>query len=109
MNSNERRKKMAVQDFCNQMQQQLDSFEQQVGRIEKQLDAGGTEVKQEILPIVGDIKNLITELKVQKDRLETECPSDWSDEKSKMEGLVGQIGSSIDRAQKELPGGDVGG
>ena len=51
----------------------------------------------------------MTELKLQKDRLEKECPSDWSDDKNKMEDLVGSIGSSIDRAKEQVSQGDVGG
>lgn len=100
---------MALQDFCNQMQQQLEAFEQEVGKIESKLDAGGTKVKEDILPVVGDIKNLMTELKAQKERLETECPSEWSEDKSRMEGIAGQIGSNIDRAKHKLPQGDIGG
>ena len=100
---------MAIQDFCNQMQQQLNAFEQEISHIEAKLDAGGTRVKEGILPVVGDIKNLMTELKAQKERLETECPSDWSEDKSRMEGIAGEIGSSIDRAKHQLPQGDIGG
>jgi hypothetical protein len=51
----------------------------------------------------------MTELKAQKERLEKECPSDWSDDKSRMEDLIGQIGSHVDQAWEELPGGEVGG
>jgi len=100
---------MPVQDFCDQMEKQLNTFEKSLGQIEAKLDAGGTAVKQQILPMVGDIKNLITELKAQKDRLENECPTDWSEEKTRMEDLVGQIGSHIDRTWTEIPAGDVGG
>ena len=100
---------MQMQDFCSQMETQLKTFEESLGKIESELDAGGTHAKQQILPVVGDIKNLITELKAQKDRLENECPTDWSDEKSKMEDLVGQIGSHVNRAWTEIPQGDIGG
>ncbi len=98
-----------IQDFCSQMEQQLISFEQSLNKIEEKLDVGGTMAKQQILPIVGDIKNLLTELSLQKDRLETECPTDWSDEKTKMEDLVGQIGSHVNRVWPEFPQGDIGG
>ena len=100
---------MKVQDFCSQMEKQLETFQNTVSDIEKRLDAGGTEAKEKILPVVGDIRQLLTELTAQKERLETECPSDWSDEKSTMEDLVGQIGSHVDRAWQELPQGNVGG
>jgi hypothetical protein len=59
------------------MEKQLTNFEESLGKIEAKLDAGGTQVKQQILPVVGDIKNLLTELRIRKDRLEKECPSDW--------------------------------
>jgi hypothetical protein len=100
---------MQLQDFCSQMEKQLVAFKESLGQIEARLDSGGTEVKQQILPVVGDIKNLMTELEAQKERLEKECPSDWSDDKSRMEDLVGQIGSHVDQAWKELPAGEVGG
>ncbi|MFO7964342.1 MAG: hypothetical protein R6U50_10510 [Desulfobacterales bacterium] len=100
---------MQVQDFCSQMEKQLETFQESISRIEKALDAGGTQAKQQILPVVGDIKNLLTELSVQKERLEKECPSDWSDEKSNMEDLVGRIGSHIDRTWTEISQGNIGG
>ncbi|MFO7752157.1 MAG: hypothetical protein R6V41_03440 [Desulfobacteraceae bacterium] len=100
---------MQLQDFCSQMEKQLSSYKESLSKIEHQLDAGGSSVKQQILPIVGDIKNSISELEMQKERLEKECPSDWSDDKSKLEGLVGEIGSSVDRAWEELSQGNVGG
>jgi hypothetical protein len=100
---------MQVQDFCQQMEMQLKTFEKSIGHIEERLDAGGTAAKQKILPVVGDIKNLLTELRLQKERLESECPSDWSEEKAEMEGLVGQIGSSIDRTWTQIPPGNIGG
>ena len=98
-----------MQDFCKQMEKQVDIFNESIRDIEAKLDAGGTEVKQKILPIVGDIKNLVTQLSLQKERLENECPTNWSDEKTQMEDLVGEIGSSVDRAWAELPQGNVGG
>ena len=96
-------------DFCKQMEQQLVTFAQQLGSIEYELDAGGTKMKQSMLPLVGDVKNLMAELKLQRERLIAECPSDWSAEKNRMEGLVGEIGSHIDRAHHSLSQGDVGG
>lgn len=100
---------MQLQDFCNQMETQLNAYQESLKKIENALDAGGTESKQQILPVVGDVKNLITELQTQKDRLEKECPSDWSEEKAKMEDMVGQIGSHVDRAWQDLSRGEVGG
>ena len=100
---------MQVQDFCSQMEKQLDAYRESLGKIEEKLDAGGTKAKQPILDLVGDIKNLMTELNLQKERLERECPSEWSDEKSQMDDLVGQIKDRMNRASSELSLGYVGG
>jgi hypothetical protein len=91
------------------MEKQLMTFEESLSGIEAKLDAGGTKVKEQILPVVGDLKNLLTELRAQKDRLAKECPADWSDEKTRMEDLVGQIGSHLDRTWTQISQGDVGG
>jgi DNA repair exonuclease SbcCD ATPase subunit len=100
---------MQMQDFCEQMEKQIETYRASLSQIEAKLDAGGTQVKQQILPVVGDIKNLLAELNAQKDRLEKECPTEWSDEKSRMEDLVGQIGSHIDRTWGDISQGDIGG
>jgi hypothetical protein len=46
-------------------------------------------------------------MRVQK--LETECPSDWSPIKNELDDLFGTIGSSVDRAWRDLAPGEVGG
>jgi hypothetical protein len=47
--------------------------------------------------------------KVRVQKLETECPSDWSPMKNELDDLFGTIGSSVDRAWRDLSPGDVGG
>jgi hypothetical protein len=47
------------------------------------------------------------QMRVQK--LETECPSDWSPMKNELDDLFGTIGSSVDRAWRDLSPGEVGG
>lgn len=107
--TNERNEIMQVKDFCSQMENQIETFRKALSQIEERLDAGGTALKQQILPVVGDIKNLMDQLSLQKARLEQECPADWSDDKSKMENLVGEIGSHVDRTWAEISQGNVGG
>jgi hypothetical protein len=42
-------------------------------------------------------------------KLETECPSDRSSLKNELDDLLGAIGSSVDRAWRNLSPGEVGG
>ena len=46
-------------------------------------------------------------MRVQK--LETDCPSDWSPMKNELDDLFATIGSSFDRAWRDLTPGEVGG
>jgi hypothetical protein len=56
---------------------------------------------------VGVIKILLTELKLHEEHLEKECPSDWSNVKIRMDDLVGQIESNVDRFWEEFPKGSI--
>ncbi len=100
---------MQVKDFCQEMERQVTAIEERLSAIDQRLDQGGTAAKHRILPIVGDIKNLVTELKIQKKRLETECPQNWEPDKSRLEDMVHEIGSKVDRTWTQLSQGNVGG
>jgi len=45
-------------------------------------------------------------MRVQK--LETDCPSDWTAMENELDDLFGIIGSSVDRAWRDLTPGEVG-
>ena len=67
------------------------------------------EQKEKILPLVGQLEQEVTTAQMRVQQLETECPSDWSPIKNELDDLFGTIGSSVDRAWRDLSPGEVGG
>jgi hypothetical protein len=55
------------------------------------------------------LKREIVTAQMRVQKLETECPSDWSPIKDELDDLFGTIGSSVDRAWRDLSPGEVGG
>jgi hypothetical protein len=78
-----------------------------VDKINHILEKSENHSKEKIIPIVEIIRILLTELMLHEERLEKECPSDWSYAKKKMDDLVGQIESSVDRFWDEIPKGFI--
>jgi hypothetical protein len=46
--------------------------------MKKVADSHGTEQKEKILPLVGQLEQEITNAQMRVEQLESECPSDWS-------------------------------
>ena len=55
------------------------------------------------------LKHVVVTAQMRVQNLETECPSDWSPMKNELDDLFGTIGSSVDRAWRDLSPGEVGG
>jgi hypothetical protein len=80
---------------------EVTGWKEKLEAMKKVADGYGTEQKEKILPLIN------AQMRVQK--LETECPSDWSPMKNELDDLFGTIGSSVDRAWRDLSPGEVGG
>ena len=100
---------MKVQDYCNAMKAEVTAWNEKLGAMKKVADSYGTEQKEKILPLVGQLEQEVTTAQMRVQQLETECPSDWSPIKNELDDLFGTIGSSVDRAWRDLSPGEVGG
>lgn len=100
---------MKVQDYCKAMHAEVTAWKEKLEAIKKVADSYGTEQKEKILPLVGQIDQEVTAAQSRVEQLETECPSDWSPIKNELDDLFGTVGSSVDRAWRDLSPGDVGG
>ena len=72
-------------------------------------DGLGSEQKEKVLPLIGQLEQEVVTAQVRVEQLENECPSDWSPIKNELDDLFGTIGSSVDRAWRDLSPGEVGG
>jgi hypothetical protein len=100
---------MQVQDYCKAMLAEVSAWNEKLGAMKKVADSYGTEQKEKILPLVGQLEQEVTAAQMRVQQLETECPSDWSPIKNELDDLFGTIGSSVDRAWRDLSPGEVGG
>lgn len=100
---------MQVQDYCKAMRAEVAAWQTKLETMKKVADSYGTEQKEKILPLVGQLEQEVTTAQMRVEQLETECPSDWSPLKNELDNLFGSIGSSVDRAWRDLSPGEVGG
>jgi hypothetical protein len=100
---------MQVQDYCKAMLAEVTAWKEKLEAMKKVADSYGTEQKEKILPLVGQLEQEVVTAQMRVQKLETECPSDWSPMKNELDDLFGTIGSSVDRAWRDLSPGEVGG
>ena len=100
---------MQVQDYCKAMLAEVSAWKEKLEAMKKVADSYGTEQKEKILPLIGQIEQEVVNAQMRVQKLETECPSDWSPLKNELDDLFGTIGSSVDRAWRDLAPGEVGG
>ncbi len=100
---------MEVKDYCKAMLAEVTAWKEKLEAMKKVADTYGSQEKEKILPLIGQLEQEVTTAQIRVDQLKTECPSDWSPLKNELDDLFGTIGSSVDRAWKDLPPGNVGG
>jgi len=100
---------MEVKDYCKAMLAEVTAWKEKLEAMKKVADTYGSAEKEKVLPLIGQLDQEVTTAQVRVDQLETECPSDWSPMKNELDDLFGTVGSSVDRAWRDLEGGNVGG
>ena len=100
---------MQVKDYCKAMLAEVTAWKGKLEAMKKVADTYGTAQKEKILPLIGQLEQEVTTAQMRVDQLEKECPSDWSPLKNELDDLFGTIGSSVNRAWRELSPGEVGG
>ncbi len=100
---------MEVKDYCNAMLAEVTAWKNKLEAMKKTADSYGTQQKEKVLPLIGQLDQEVSTAQMRVDQLEKECPSDWSPMKNELDDLFGTIGSKVNRAWKDLEGGNVGG
>lgn len=72
-------------------------------------DSYATGQEEKKLPLIGQIEQEVVRTQMRVQKLESECSSDGSPLKNELDDLVSTIGSSVDRAWRDLAPGEVGG
>jgi uncharacterized protein YlxW (UPF0749 family) len=100
---------MEVKDYCNAMLAEVTAWKNKLEAMKKTADSYGSQQKEKILPLIGQLEQEVSTAQMRVDQLEKECPSDWSPMKNELDDLFGTVGSKVNRAWKDLEAGNVGG
>jgi hypothetical protein len=70
--------------------------------MKKTADAFGSEQKEKVLPLIGQLEQEVVSAQMRVEQLENECPSDWSPIKNELDELFGTVGSKLQRQFQEV-------
>lgn len=76
---------MNVQDYCKGMETEMTAWKAKLYDVMRKIDKLGTAEREKVLPNIEDLHMLLEEMTDRVQTLKTECPSDWSPVKKKIE------------------------
>ncbi len=98
---------MQVQDYCKAMTAEVSAWKAKLEAMKKTADGFGSEQKEKVLPLIGQLEQEVVNAQLRVEQLENECPSDWSPIKNELDELFGTIGSNLDRRFQEMSSREV--
>mgnify|MGYP001815207605 FL=1 len=93
---------MEVKDYCKAMFAEVSAWKAKLDAMKKTADGFGSEQKEKVLPLIGQLEQEVVNAQLRVDQLENECPSDWSPIKNELDDLFGTIGSKLDRSFSDM-------
>lgn len=93
---------MQVQDYCKAMLAEVSAWKAKLEAMKKTADGFGSEQKEKVLPLIGQLEQEVVNAQLRVDQLEKECPSDWSPLKNELDELFGTVGSKINHQFQEV-------
>ncbi len=98
---------MEVKDYCKAMLAEVSSWKAKLDAMKKTADGFGSEQKEKVLPLIGQLEQEVVNAQLRVDQLENECPSDWSPIKNELDELFGTVGSKLQRTFQEMSSREV--
>jgi hypothetical protein len=93
---------MEVKDYCKAMLAEVSAWKAKLEAMKKTADGFGSEQKEKILPLIGQLEQEVANVQMRVDQLENECPSNWSPIKNELDELFGTVGSKINHQFQEV-------
>ncbi|MGD9043308.1 MAG: hypothetical protein PVG06_06340 [Desulfobacterales bacterium] len=93
---------MEVKDYCKAMLAEVSAWKAKLEAMKKTADAFGSEQKEKVLPLIGQLEQEVANAQMRVDQLENECPSDWSPIRNELDELFGTVGSKINHQFQEV-------
>jgi hypothetical protein len=103
---------MELKDYCKGVEMELTSWKAKLYDINRKMEKLPGSARDKVLANIGDLNNLLTEMEERIEKLEAECPTEWSpvkkelddahiDMRSKYEETLNYIGQA---APVSIPG-----
>ncbi|MGD8990043.1 MAG: hypothetical protein PVI00_01185 [Desulfobacterales bacterium] len=93
---------MDVKDYCKAMTAEVSAWKEKLEAMKKTADGYGSEQKEKVLPLIGQLEQEVVNAQMRVDQLENECPSDWSPIKNELDELFGTVGSRLDHTFQDM-------
>jgi predicted nuclease with TOPRIM domain len=100
---------MELKDYCSNVSAELVGWKAKVYDIVRKLDKLSSGDKAKVADQVRDLHILIEEIENRIDRLNKECPIEWSPDRIEIEQKIHTIKSKWNEVWSNVPGGMVGG
>ena len=98
---------MELKDYCKAMLAEVSAWKAKLEAMKYTADGVGSEQKEKVLPLIGQLEQEVATAQMRVDQLENECPSDWSPVKNELDDLFGTVGSNLDRAFQDMSSREV--
>ncbi len=79
---------MNVQDYCNNVDIELNAWKAKLDIVMRQMDDLPTGDKQRMYEQVNGLHIIVTELDERIDQLRTSCPTEWAPEEAAIKGKI---------------------
>jgi hypothetical protein len=89
------------------MAAEVSAWKAKLDAMKKTADGFGSEQKEKVLPLIGQLEQEVVNAQLRVEQLENECPSDWSPIKNELDELFGTIGSKMQRQFQEVSSREV--
>ncbi len=100
---------MEVMDYCRNMEIELTAWKAKMFDVMSKIDKLPSGDKDKVLPQVGELKMIVTDLDDRIAKLKTECPTEWSPIKDDVEGNIDTLRGKYDQVMEVMSMGYFGG
>jgi len=100
---------MDIRDYCNAMSTELTTWKARVYDVVRKLDKLSSGEKEKSASEVRDLHIIVEELVDRIDKLEKECPTEWSPIKSDIESKFVHLRRQWESVWDTISGADIGG
>ena len=100
---------MDVTTYCGNLSKELTGWKTKIDAIVKELDRIPSGDKEKVVPEVNEMHALVEMIEDRIERLNKDCPEEWSPDKLELDSKLTQITNIYEEVWDNISGADVGG